>query len=74
MTVPQEWVAATVSTRKECLAMGGIACRKRRRLAAPFLFCNEKTIYSKVKYLNVAGSQLRQRQWQHWWCKRTTRL
>ena len=51
--VPQDWVAATVSARKLCTSFGGTAGRKRRRLIEERT-CDEKTIDSKVKYLNVA--------------------
>ena len=48
--VPEAWVTATVSRRKEQKAIWGTAGRKRRRLIEERAF-DEKTIDSKVKYL-----------------------
>ena len=48
--VPDKWVTATISRRSEQKPIGGTAGRKRRRLLDERA-CNEKTIDSKVQYL-----------------------
>ena len=48
--VPDSWVAATVSRRKELKAIGGTTGSKRHRLIEEGA-CNEKTIDSKFQYL-----------------------
>ena len=53
MRVPDSWVTATVSRRKEQKAIGGRAGRRRRRQRT----CDEKTIDSKVKYLKDAAPE-----------------
>ena len=50
--VPDKWVTATISRRREQKPIGGTAGRKRRRLIEERA-CNEKIIDSKVKYLKV---------------------
>ena len=54
--VPDSWVTATVSRRKEQKTIGGTAGRKRRRHIEQRA-CDEKTIDSKVKYLKAAEPQ-----------------
>ncbi len=53
--VPPKWVAATVSSHKEFLVIGGTAGRKQRLLIEERA-CNKQTIDSKVKYLNIAST------------------
>ena len=52
--VPADLITATVSTRARNIAIGGTAGRKRRRLEEERA-CNEKAIYSKVKYLRASA-------------------
>ena len=54
--IPDSGVTATVSRRKEQRAIGGTAGRKRRRLIEERA-CDEKTVDSKVKYLNYKEPQ-----------------
>ena len=54
--VPDTWVTATVSRRKELKALGGTAGRKRRRLIEERA-CNEKTVDSKVQNLKEKEPQ-----------------
>ena len=51
--VPENWVTATLSSRKVQKPIGGTAGRERRRLIEERA-CNEKTISSKVKFLKDA--------------------
>ena len=52
--VPQDWIVATVSVRKQFKSIGGTAGRKRRRLIEERT-CDKKVIDFKIKYLTVAG-------------------
>ena len=54
--VPEAWVTATVSRRREQKAIGGAAGRKRRRLIEERA-CNEKTVDSKVQFLKEKEPQ-----------------
>jgi hypothetical protein len=55
--VPPEYIAATVSLRKQCRSIQGTAGRKRMRLLEEAK-CNEKTVSSKVIFMSgsKAGS------------------
>ena len=48
--VPEEYIGASVSLRKQCKSIKGTAGRKRMRILEERK-CNEKKIDSKVKYL-----------------------